>query len=150
MVKSKTRIYKLWKDMRKRCNNPNASNYHRYGGRGIYVCEEWDHNFEAFKEWALDNGYDENATKKYQQLDRIDNNGPYSHWNCRFATAKEQANNRRERRYRNVLQVSDVGLVINYWPSARSAAKTLGICRTTMARAIKSGDMIKGCIWRYE
>lgn len=82
------RLYKIWTGMRSRCNDRNNKDYNRYGGRGITVCQEWQ-DFIPFREWALDNGYKENLS-----LDRIDNTKPYEPNNCRWATAKMQANNR--------------------------------------------------------
>jgi hypothetical protein len=75
--------------MKNRCQNPNVHNYESYGGRGITVCDEWQ-RFEPFYEWAMSNGYRDHLT-----LDRKDNFAGYSPDNCRWATMKEQQNNKR-------------------------------------------------------
>lgn len=87
-----TRIHRIWKQMRQRCQNPNTRSYADYGGRGIAVCAEWD-AFEAFREWSLANGYRDDLS-----IDRIDNDAGYSSDNCRWATSAEQAQNKRSRR----------------------------------------------------
>ena len=86
---STTKLYKRWTGMLQRCENPNNTAYKNYGERGIAVCSEW-HDYNVFKEWALDNGYKESLT-----IDRIDVNGDYEPNNCRWTTNSVQMSNRR-------------------------------------------------------
>lgn len=86
---SRTRLYIIWCNMKKRCDRQKDPQYKNYGGRGITYCEPWKH-YEPFKEWAMKSGYDDKLS-----LDRIDVNGNYEPDNCRWATASQQMNNRR-------------------------------------------------------
>jgi hypothetical protein len=85
---AKTRLYRIFKAMRTRCTNKKIPNAKNYSGKNIKICEEWN-DFEKFKKWAFQNGYNDNLS-----IDRIDNNKGYNPENCRWATPLQQSINR--------------------------------------------------------
>lgn len=118
------RIYKNFLNMHQRCENPNSLWYKNYGARGIFVCDEWS-DFQTFYEWAQNNGYQRGLT-----LDRIDVDGPYAPWNCRWATSFQQGNNRR-----NTIRITYNGITktISEW------ANETGIKRSIIYSKYKKG-----------
>jgi hypothetical protein len=84
-----TRVYTIWRDIKRRTLNPKHKNYNDYGGRGITICDEWL-DVQNFYNWAISNGYSDELS-----IDRIDNDGSYYPENCRWTTKSIQARNTR-------------------------------------------------------
>ena len=99
-----TRLYNIWSNMKWRCS-PKDKDHHYYDN-GVKVCKEWE-EFASFYEWSINNGYSPSLT-----IDRIDNNGDYTPFNCRWVNAKVQANNRSTNHF---IQVGDEIKTLSQW-----------------------------------
>jgi hypothetical protein len=128
---SKTRMFKIWAGIRKRCNNPNMTSYSHYGGRGIRVCERWD----TFIQFYLDmkEGYADNLS-----LERINPNGDYEPSNCKWATAKQQARNKRNT---VLLECDGVKRTAAEWE------EITGVPRNTIWNRVKRGWTVNQSIY---
>ena len=116
--------YHTWEAIKARCHNPRDKGFHRYGGAGILVCDEWLHSFEAF---FRDMGKRPSLS---HSIDRIDNSLGYSKSNCRWATKREQANNRKTNR---ILELDGERMSITEW------GRKLGISGITIRSRKLSG-----------
>ena len=148
-------LYSRWSNMRQRCENPKHPNYAIYGGRGIYVCDEW-HDFGRFRDDLIALGYDHNKPTMEQQMDRIDNDGPYAPWNIRLVGHKIQANNRRNIPHKGprkaVEAIASDGSVIARFDSVTSASFWVGKSYTASAISGVLHGRYKsayGYKWRY-
>ncbi len=126
-----TSEWKTWDGMKQRCFNPNTSNYNRYGGRGITVCERWLHNVDNF---IKDMG---RRPSKNHSLDRIDIDGPYSPENCRWATWDEQNNNHSKN---HIVEHNGERLTMSQW------AKRLGLNYQQLTYHVRKGQTIQRII----
>ena len=84
---SSSKEFFIWYSMHQRCYRPSVRSYHRYGGRGIRICDEWREDFAAFL------AYVGKAPSRAHSIDRKDNNGHYEPGNVWWTTAKPQARN---------------------------------------------------------
>lgn len=116
--------YNSWRGMRNRCNNPNASGYHNYGGKGIKICIRWRVSFKAFLE-------DMGGRPEGKTIDRIENKGNYTKDNCRWATDEEQAFN---------CSKTKLLLYKGKIYSVPKLAKIFNIPYRTMRRRIRNGE----------
>lgn len=131
--KVKTRLWRIWVNMRGRCQQKSSSQYKYYGERGIKVCDEWS-EFVPFMEWALGNGYKENLT-----IDRIDTNGNYCPENCRWVTSAEQNRNKSSNHF---ITIDGETKILADW------ARTSGLDARLIGRRLKDGWDAKTAVFK--
>ncbi|MBD1871929.1 hypothetical protein H6F75_00395 [Nodosilinea sp. FACHB-131] len=121
------RLWKIRVGMIARCYDPRQLFYKDYGGRGITVCDEWLHSFDAFYFWAIASGYSPELS-----IDRKNNDEGYSPDNCKWSTAKEQAHNRRSsKRY----EAFGESKVLEEWGRDSRAV----VCKNTIKIRVANG-----------
>lgn len=125
-----TRLYRIWSGMESRCYTKSNPAYDRYGGRGISMCQQWKKDFTAFYNWSMDNGY-----SKELSIDRINHNGNYEPSNCRWATPKEQNDNKR---CNILITINGTILDLQQW------CDKIGIKRSAV------NTRVRMCGWTYE
>ena len=118
--------YHSWEGIKQRCLNPNDPHHLDYGGRGIAVCDRWLDFDNFFADMGL------KPTPRHT-IERIDNDGNYFLKNCRWATRKEQSNNRRIRLDSRLITIDDVTLSISQW------AKKMGFRIGVIGKRLKMG-----------
>jgi hypothetical protein len=129
-------LFKLLMSIRVRCEQPSATNFEYYGGRGIAVCDAWKSDPHAFKDWCEANGYAPGL-----ELDRIDTDGPYAPENCQFLTHEVNSQKRRNARC-DLEQARAVKAAIAQGQSVRNAAATAGV------PYMSAWHIAKGNTWR--
>lgn len=127
---AKSQVYNVWSCMKSRCQNPNDSAYANYGGRGITVCDQW----QEFARFYEDMGNPPDG----HSLDRLNNDGPYSPTNCRWATPQEQSRNRRHVRK---LTIDRETRIVAEW------SEISGIKSATIRARIKKGWPVKDAVF---
>lgn len=123
-----TRLYRCWRNMIDRCTNKNNKEYKNYGGRDIFVCEQWLLSFESFYQWATSNGYSEELT-----IERIDVNGNYCPENCTWIELNKQAKNRTNN---HRITFDGETMILSDW------ARKLGVSPSTIKYRLKNNPKL--------
>lgn len=147
-VRKMTKEYRCWNGIRDRCCNPKSIGYKYYGGRGIKFCEEWRGSFASFLDYIGP------APSPKHSIDRINNDGNYEPGNVRWATYKQQANNKGQRNKTSKISIKKMAPQIKYevlkgntklidyngtQTTTRELAKLAGVSQSTLRRRIAEG-----------
>ena len=140
--KAGTKEYYAWRNMRRRCGNPNDPAWQSYGGRGIFVCERWVDDYDAFRD-------DMGACPDGLTLDRIDSNKGYSPENCRWVDWKTQLNNKRCNVW---IEHNGKRMTASQWAEHLNIGtdtlhRRLNIYKMPIDKALRSGSLVQP--WRH-
>ena len=130
--KSNFNLYRVWDGIVQRCCNPNAKNYHNYGGRNIQIFDEWRKNFSTFEAYCLSNGW-----KHGLQVDRINNDAGYFPGNIRFVTCSQNARNKRTN---HMITFNGETLCFTDW------CERFGMSESTLWRRLTSGWSVEDAL----
>lgn len=136
------RLYRLYRGIIQRTTTLRKNKHnHTYIEKGIAMCDEWRNDFNKFKKWALENGYDYSKNANEQTIDRIDNDKGYSPENCRFVSKKE--NNQNESKKRGITclskeQQNEIKELYKNGYSSRKLAQKYKVSKTTIMNVIKA------------
>ena len=132
MMESNSRLYGIWKGIKRRCLNAYYHHFENYGGRGIDICKSWRESFSSFKAWALTHGYEDGLS-----IERLDTDKGYCPENCKWATAIEQNNNTR----RNHYVLYDEGVY-----TVAELARMYGIKQNTLLYRLRRGWSVEKAV----
>ena len=136
------RLYRLYRSIIQRTTILRKDKHnHTYIEKGIVMCDEWRNDFNKFKKWALESGYDYSKNANEQTIDRIDNDKGYSPENCRFVSRKE--NNQNESKKRGIVclskeQQNEIKKLYKNGSSSRKLAEKYKVSKTTIMNVIKA------------
>ena len=133
---TKSKLHFIWTGIKQRCLNTQNKSYKYYGGRGIKIDENWSKDFCVFKDWALNNGYKEGLS-----IERIDVNGNYEPYNCKWIPRNEQYLNTR---IIQTIEYNGVKNTINYF------SKKYNIAHCTFRRYLKKGESVENNIKKFK
>ena len=126
-------LFRVWLNMKARCQNKNSTDYHLYGGRGISICKEWLDDPQKFFTWGFANGWGRGL-----EIDREDNDGNYSPVNCRIVTHQQNCHNRSTTKLSYELANTIRGVYRKSGKSQVRTAKDFGVSRSTIRRVVKN------------
>lgn len=139
-------IYKKWWSIKERCYKPHHASYKNYGGKGIYLVEEWQ-DFMAFYDWSIANGFEEGLT-----IERKDSNGPYSPENCEWITLSEnvaRSNREKPKRKSKYLYYAISPQHVNYtFANANEFAREHNLNANAIRRVVR-GERTHYKDWKF-